>query len=113
VLPFSGGTLQLFGSTLAGSTGLAGYLVDGQGSGAVPQVCVDGGTLHLPSGWSLGTVALSSSEKLCLDLTSVSGTTGTVGGLTGALAVSTSTLPVALPGNGYQLLLTFTTSPAE
>lgn len=112
VLPFSGGTLQLFGSTLAGSTGLAGYLVDGQGSGAVPQVCVDGGTLHLPSGWSLGTVALSSSEKLCLDLTSVSGTTGTVGGLTGALAVSTSALPVALPGNGYQLVLTFAAAPA-
>ncbi|MGH9082754.1 MAG: hypothetical protein ACRDWN_05355, partial [Acidimicrobiales bacterium] len=107
ILSFNGGSLSLFGGTLATSSGISGYLVDGQGAGATPQLCLTGGALGLPGSWSLGTVALSATEKLCVAVTSVTGTSGTAGGIDGSIAVSAPTLPFGLPTAGYQLTVSF------
>jgi Bacterial Ig-like domain (group 3)/Kelch motif len=109
-IPFSGGSLSLFGSTLASTGSIAGYVEDAQGPGTSPQVCLTAGTLSLPGGWSLGSLGLTSTEKLCFALTGVSGTTGSVGGVTsGVLTVTAAGLPFGVPDASvpYQLSLTF------
>ena len=73
-------------------------------------MCLTAGTLSLPGGWSLGSLGLTSTEKLCFALTGVSGTTGSVGGVTsGVLTATAAGLPFGVPDAWvpYQLSLTF------
>ncbi|MGH9088009.1 MAG: kelch repeat-containing protein [Acidimicrobiales bacterium] len=111
-VPFGQASLGLFGKTLA-STSVSGYVEGAQGSGQDPMVCLTGGTLGLPSGWSIGSVKLSATEKLCFALTSVTGSAGTVGAPQGSLAVSGAGLPFGFPQTSvtYDLTLDFTASP--
>ena len=113
---FSGASLDLFGKTLA-STSMSGYVVGSEGGTGKPQVCLTGGTLALPSGWSMGSLGLSSTEKLCFALTTItaSGTTvtGTLGPPSGSITVAASTIPYAAVATSatYQLTVSFAASP--
>jgi N-acetylneuraminic acid mutarotase len=114
-VPFSRASLDLFGQTLT-STSMSGYVAAAQGTGK-PQVCLTGGSVTLPTGWSIGSIGLSSTEKLCFDLTKVTASgspaTGTVGPPNGSVTVSASSIPYAAVARsaGYQLTVSFAASP--
>ena len=112
---FSRASLDLFGQTLT-STSMSGYVVAAQGTGK-PQVCLTGGTVTLPTGWSIGSIGLSTTERLCFDLTKVTASatpaTGTLGPPNGSITVSASSIPYAAVATSasYQLTIGFAASP--
>ncbi len=115
-ITFSRATLDLFAKTVAG-TAVSGYIVPAEGSGQ-PEVCLAGGTVALPTGWSIGSAKLSSTERLCFDLTDLTdkGSTalGTLSAPSGSLTLSGATVPYAAVATSakYELTLGFTSSPA-
>jgi hypothetical protein len=118
VIPVTGATLSIYGKTIASSS-LTGYVEDASSSGADPQLCLDGGTLSFPSGWSLPAITLDSSaggHRICFSITTASSSSLTVGGVSSAQLQATGiTLPFGSPDSAlsYDLTLSFAaTAPA-
>ena len=111
-IPVTAATLSLYGHTLASST-VTGYVEDASVSGGDPQLCLDGGTLELPSGWDLPAISLgtsSTSNRICFSITAATSTSVTVGGISGAQLQATGvTLPFGSPDSSlsYDLTLAF------
>jgi hypothetical protein len=118
VIPVTGATLSIYGKTIASSS-LSGYLEDASSSGGDPQLCLDGGTLSFPSGWSLPSITLGSSaggNRICFSVIAASSSSLTVGGVSSAQLQATGiTLPFGSPDSAlsYTLTLSFAaTAPA-
>lgn len=83
---------SLWNQTIGGS-GLTGYLQDATAGGS-PQLCLDGGSVTLPSQWKLPAAQLGNNNRLCFDL----GSATTVDGFSVAqLSTTISSLPFGIP----------------
>lgn len=82
----------LWNGTVGGS-GLIGYLQDATAGGS-PQLCLDGGSITLPSLWKLPAVQLGNGNRLCFDL----GSATALDGFSAAqLSATAGSLPFGIP----------------
>ncbi len=99
---FNSGSFTLFGSTLASSSNLSGYIL--QSSSGTVQIEITGGTINFPSGWHLGSVTFSPSTSISFNLSSAT----TVSSLASAqFAVPLTALPFGIPDSSlsYQMIV--------